>query len=84
MATYDFGGGCSCGLQRYCDCMNATLDDLRNYAKQHEKDFDDFIKKKGAYFAKQALRAFEKAQAELDQAQSDLNKFRSWENGSVK
>lgn len=27
MAKYDHGGGCACGLSRFCDCSNATLQD---------------------------------------------------------
>lgn len=27
MAKYDHGGGCACGLSRFCDCSNATVQD---------------------------------------------------------
>lgn len=30
MAKYDFGGGCACGVQKHCDCDQASAEDLRN------------------------------------------------------
>lgn len=30
MAKYDHGGGCACGLSRFCDCSNATEQDRKD------------------------------------------------------
>lgn len=30
MAKYDHGGGCACGLSRFCDCANATEQDRKD------------------------------------------------------
>lgn len=30
MAKYDHGGGCACGLSRFCDCENATPQDRKD------------------------------------------------------
>jgi hypothetical protein len=40
MAKYDHGGGCACGLSRFCDCSNATAQDRADriaYDKQYPK-----------------------------------------------
>jgi len=31
MATYDFGGGCACGLVRWCSCKSWSQSDGENY-----------------------------------------------------
>lgn len=30
MAKYDHGGGCACGLSRFCDCSQATAQDKKD------------------------------------------------------
>jgi len=38
MAKYDHGGGCACGMSRFCDCSNATLQD-RLDREAYEREF---------------------------------------------
>lgn len=41
MAKYDHGGGCACGLSRFCDCSQATAQDKADreaYDRQFGKD----------------------------------------------
>lgn len=37
MAAYDYGGGCACGLQRYCDCGHSTPESRKAYQEDQER-----------------------------------------------
>lgn len=41
MAKYDHGGGCACGLSRFCDCSRATAQDRKD-----RKEYDRIYGKK--------------------------------------
>lgn len=41
MAKYDHGGGCACGLSRFCDCSQATAQDRKD-----REDYDRLYGKK--------------------------------------